>query len=208
MKKFLSIILTAVFILSVFSFNSFAAETTKTEQWINNNINPVEVGMNVTINDENNTTIYIKDKMIAGTVPLFENLKVNIIAKDNCLYLYLKYLPFFHIKFENVTDEVLGLDTVKPYNLTFVESYDVTISSQKYFVEQFITKEEETIKYYFLEDELKFIVADTYQNGYPEQVRIEILTTDVDEKVFELPFFSIDVTRFLELIFGNIFLFV
>mgnify|MGYP003289230490 CR=1 FL=1 len=215
MKKFLSIILTAVFILSIFSFNSFAAETTKLNKWSEENFDP-ENGLSVKVYTvlQNNSFVvitqeaHIKDNIMAFTSKI-NNIDVKFILSSDTLWLYSPTIPFLHIK-----SPVEGFDfneLVTPdfsEEIKFLKNYETDLNSNSYFVEEFLCKNEDNeelvIKFYFIEDELVFIDIPNNIDGYDTVIRMEILSNNVDDKVFEVPFFSINIYPLI-MFFYNVF---
>lgn len=201
MKKFLSVFFAIVLIFSAFSLNAFAAETTRIEEWGKEHFPPYELGAKVTINDETIQTFYIKDKMIAGNVPVSENINIDIIMKEDCTYLYFKAFPYFHLKFEDVPEDYLNFDSIDLPEASFDGSGTVILNSEEYYVEQFIAEDGTIVRYFFDGNDLKYIEAEDYVDGYYNHTIIEILTTEVDDEVFELPFFSINLAPLIDFVF-------
>lgn len=200
MKKLLSIFFAIVFVFSAFSLNAFAAETTRIEEWSKEHFPPYELGAKVTINDETIQTFYVKDKMIAGYAPVSENFNMNFIVKNNCIYLYFKAFPFFHLKIENIPEDYLNFDSIDLPEASFEGSGTVILNSEEYYVEQFIAEDGAIIGYYFIGDELKYIETDTIEDGYSTHIKVEILTTEVNDEIFELPFFSINLAPLINFV--------
>lgn len=217
MKKFLkSIFFACIMALLIFSVSASANETTRLNKWATENFdleNGLSVKMYAVLEDTGgsaviNQSAHIKGQKIAFTSKI-NNIDVTFILHQDTLWLYSPKFPFVHIKtavegFDY--DEFFILDSSVEAN--FLQSYETTLNSRAYYVEEFIyineDDEKSIAKYYFDGDKLKFI--DIHQNvdGYDVTYRTEILSTNVDDKVFEVPFLSINIYPII-VFFLNIF---
>lgn len=206
MKKILSVFLTAVIlVMSVFCVNAFAQEQTRTEKWAQN-VNNYDFETKITnkINGEKTVArMYIKDGKIAFTTnfPLSDtiNTKIKIIIKDGYVYIFFSDFPFFHLKTE-VTNEMF--DTPQIGELIFVKSYEEQNGSVTYYVEEFEDENNNICRYYFSGDTLVKIEAesiDEYNNNISSIM--EIVSYEVNDSVFRVPFFSINIAPFLNIIY-------
>lgn len=199
MKKFVSTVLTIlILITSVFSLNAFAQEQTRAEQWMQNLENS-ELEMQFTSFNEGQKTVsklYIKDGNIAAisTLPLLQNYdaEIKFIIKDGYVYMYLTSFPVFYLRFENEDNVFQSNEQTEMIQL---KSYEIQEGSTTYYIEEFTeTDSESLVKYYFIDDHLKKIETyetDEYSQS-PSSVT-EILSEEVDDSVFRVPFFSINI---------------
>lgn len=204
MKKFVSIILSMIIILSAFSVTSFATSDTQERNKIN-----VENGICVRVNTSENGyksehTLYAKgDKM--AMVTSVESIKVKIIFKENTVYVYFPAFPFFYFKEEGIEfptiDELLD-NPVSDMELS--DTYQQTINGVTYDVDFYTDDNDNWTKYFYENNNLKFIESLYETDGDYSTAKFEIISTEVNDKVFRLPFFAIDfsvLSRFFSRIF-------
>lgn len=213
-KKLLSLLLAATLVFSMFSFTAFAEETTRTEQWFEKGAN--EFCSRVTVCDVNyvitdSYDVYFKfNKMSVKNLTLFGNLKVNLVFDGEKTFFYPSGFPFIRFQIEGVFDADRGetfLTNDISDDLSFVKSYEQKINSTVYYVEEFVYMNPETdnsaeiCKYCFLGDELKLVIAESEYNI----IHTEIISNDVDDNVFKLPLFSINLTPIFKMIQNLLF---
>ncbi len=204
MKKFTSTVLTVIIlIISVFSVNAFAQEQTRAEKWMQNFGNH-ELEIKATSYYAGQKTVsklYIKGKNIAAisTLPLSKHYTAEIkaVIKDGYSYLYLTSFPFLHIKVK--TDDNI-FQSINPIELIYLKSYELQDGSTTYYVEEFTYKNSDAlIKYYFVGDKLMRIESDgTDEYGDYSSSVIEILSDNVDDSKFRVPFFSINISPLID----------
>lgn len=210
-KKILSLLLSATLIFSMFSLTAFAQETTKTEQCLENGLQ--EFYSRITLYDDYNMEIDSYDIYLAGNkasiknITLFDNFKIDCVYNGNKVFIYPSGFPFIHFQVEDdFSNDSYDSSETNDFSdkLTFVKSYEQKINSTVYYVEEFNYEDpefdysSEIQKYCFLGDELKLII----QESEDQITHTEIVSTDVDDNVFELPFFSINLTPFFKIIAG------
>lgn len=194
MKKFLSLII--AFILSVGAFSICAyADGPQLPDFS-------ETGGEFYITDPDNGTLhlYIKNGKIlleGYAIPLFDEIKIktNALIDGEYGYIYLTFFPLFHIK-----APVGEMEYIDPndFKQAYVKSYNEKIGNTTYYVDEYVIDNILT-KNYFLNNEFKF--CKSINDGYETTLTLE--STDVDDKKFELPFYSIDITFIFNWIFGN-----
>ncbi|MBR5562523.1 MAG: hypothetical protein IKW12_05155 [Clostridia bacterium] len=199
MKKFISIILTATFlIISSFSVNAFAQEQTRTEKWIQNYTDyEFEAKITNNINDEKSgAKMYVKDGNFAiiCDFPLSYNIttKIKIVIKDGYFYVYSPYFPFISLKIESPDDMLILSEAEK---LTYIQSYEEQIGSDTYYVEEFTNEFNAITKSYFLGNDLVKTESElTDEYGNYESSVMEIVSHKVRNSVFFVPLFSIELS--------------
>lgn len=213
-KKILSLLLSVTLIFSMFSLTAFAQETTKTEQWITKNSSAFHLHVTLHNSDYVETDSYDvyqkNNKVSIKNVTLFGNFKVDFIYNGDDAIFCPSGFPFIHFL---VDDDFINLDDTLESddigeNTIFVKSYEQKINSTVYYIEEFIYEDPEiddseaVHKYCFLGDELKLVITKSKE----QIIHTEIVSTDVNDNVFKLPFFSINLTplfKMLQLIFSD-----
>ena len=203
MKKFVSTVLTIlILITSVFSLNAFAQEQTRAEQWMQDFTNQ-EMEMRITTTlygEETISELYFKDGKIASTfyIPFYENInaKTKVIINNGYIYIIFPDFPFVHFKTE-ITEDMLIFPEAS--ELTYIKSYEEQNGSITYYIEEFTTEQNMICKYYFIGDNLIRIEAEgTDEYGEHSSSVIEILSDEVEDSIFRIPFFSINISPFIE----------
>ncbi len=217
MKKTLSIILTAVILItSVFSLSAFAADAPKTDTLLDKLETEKEVSVTFTsgqstifsfLGQNPVNKIAVKDNEIAYEV---NNgiITVRVVANDDGVYAYLPSLPFFYVKLDSkilaVTDvwELIG----KAANLTqgfiqFVDSYNETVDGTEYFVEEYNDREVVTSKFYYEGDNLKILKVENSTTKSVQYTYFDEIAFEADDGLFDVPVLAIDVTPILQGLF-------
>ncbi|MBE6771994.1 MAG: hypothetical protein E7547_07625 [Ruminococcaceae bacterium] len=205
MKKITSIILTSIILItSLFSVNAFASEQTKAEKWtedLKNQKLEFEVS-SYTISSDGKYDLhfFIKDKNVSfiSELALTETIttKVKIIIVDDYLYMYLPSFPFFHLKFQ---DDFWSYVEIAPDDkLTFISSQEITEGQTTYYIETYTDDTNAKIEIYFVGDELIKCQSE-YIDEYGDYTYIyhEIVSNEVDDSVFKVPWYSIDILPLL-----------
>lgn len=214
MKRIISIFLIAIIlIISVFSVNAFASEQTKAEKWAENwtediKNQKVECEMSwdtISYGEKYNSHVYIKGENLSfiTDLPITEtfSIKVNIIINDGYCYMYLTSFPFFHIK---VQQDFWSYDEIFPFEeVVLVDAKEVTENQTTYYVEEYAADNGMLIKWYFIGDKLIKIQFE-YTDEYGDYTYncFEIISDEVDDSVFQVPWYSIDISSYLAL-FGE-----
>lgn len=206
MKKITSAFLTAVIlIMSVFCVNAFAQEQTRMEIW-SQNANDYEFKMRVTeeaYGDKRSSVIYYKEGKLAATldIPLSDNLniKLKVVIKDSYVYLFFSDFPLFNLKFKANEDMFQYYEIAE---LAFVKSYEEQNGSVTYYIEEFSDENNTVSKCYFSGDYLvKIKTTGIDEYGDYLSNTIEFLSYDVNDSVFHTPFFSINITPFINILY-------
>lgn len=198
MKRIISIFLVALFVFGSFSINSFAQEATKTDLWFENE-KALEFSSDITVYAGNfeiySYEAYVKNsKMHFKNLPLGNNAKIDLIFDGDNLFFYFSKFPFFYFKIDN---ELLDLEEPElQEQMTLIWSGKQTIKSTEYYVEEFSCNDTETCKFCFSDDKLELII---FKNEFSETYSY-ISYEQIDDRVFELPFFSINLTPLYKLI--------
>lgn len=209
MRKTISILLSMViFAMSVFSTTAFAQEQTRLSQWLQNNSFD-EIEANIYIEDEYGETkshIYLKgDKFsVTSELPLFEEKEeMNLVYDGNNTYVIFTALPFFHLKIDEIDISITDYlnEMSSNFDSTFVKGYEKSEGSKTYYVEEYSASfdsedysENGILKCYFEGNELvKSECIFTDENGESVYSRMEYVSFDVDDSVFEIPWYSINI---------------
>lgn len=213
MKKIISAALVAVIlVISVFSVSAFAQEQTKAEKWDDKDLMQFEAFIRSETDGEIvNAHMYIKDKKISfiSEFPLTDNKDVTmkVIISDGHFYLIFPSFPFFYLKYE-ITDELL------PYigkisatdETTLVNCTEITDGDTIYYVEEYVYNNGTSSKFYFVGDELYKLESKAFDEyGVSLKSEIQIVTCEVDDSMFEIPWYSINLTPLLIIISESYF---
>lgn len=199
MKKFLSVILSVILIFSAVSVTAFAAGTPKAEDILKSL--DLEKGMEfeICVDYIPATTLWVKGNKVAAQMNI-DGFDLKLILKDGTLYMYFTDFPFVYFEHEDADMPELD-EAVSSLEIDglFVESFEKEYNSKTYYVEKYAAGDGATLEYYFLDDELKMVRSTDDENYTTE---IEIISTEVDDDVFELPFFCFNITPILNLFFN------
>lgn len=214
MKKALSIIMSVILIVSVFSFNAFAA-TTKTETLLNNINEKKEVAVTLTAGDiplfgansDATDTIYIKgDKAAYDYNAGFINARV--VLDDDEIIAFLPAFPYVHVKLDSkaigsvdiwgIIDEATNVTFGV---LEFVKSYEEDVDGKTYYVEEFNDRAQVTSKFYYDGDDLKILKVYDAKTNSVQNTYFEDISFEVDDSIFKLPLISFDMTPILQGLF-------
>ena len=191
------------------SLTAFAQETTKTEAWFEEHLQ--EMHCKITSEINNNITeyeYYIKnDKFSLKNVPVAE-LNINLDASYNgeSCFICPSAFPFIHFTIPVEADVISPLGDLSLLieegldSIYYIGSYTKTAGSKEYYVEAFSDTENydeySTVSEFWFDGEnLKFVL-----NSADPDYRIDIISTQVDDSVFEPSLFSINLTPFFTLI--------
>ena len=196
MKKFLSLIMVCILTFGLFSICAYADEVAPPD------LSAITGAFQIRDSDGNSYKYYLKNGkiLIEGSEISDEiRIKMNILFDGDYVYLYLPSLPIFHIKIDITELGYSGWEDIEITKSEYVKSYSETIGSTTYQVDEFIYEEEIT-KYYYLND--SFIFWETiYDDGSFSTT--SLISSTVDDKTVEIPFYSIDVTFIFNWIFSH-----
>lgn len=212
MKRFLSVILAMVMLVSCFCINAFAAETPKADALLDRLETEEEVL--VTINSGSTMLFGFLPSDIQNTVAVKGNsiayeytagfLKVRIIASEEGIYAYVPTLPFFYVKLDtNPLENADIWQLVKDAaNLTqgfmrYLESYNETVDGKEYYVEEYDDREFVTTKFYFDGDELKMLKVEDSSTHSIQYTYFDEIAFEVDDSFFEVPTGAFDLSPIL-----------
>ena len=218
MKKLISFALSVIIIvMSLFSTTAFAQEQTRYEKWCQNySTNEFEANLYSKIGDESaEYHFYLKDNKAAFTtvIPITSNNtdEITCIYDGNSFNLFIHSMPLFYFKFDANDfsfEEVYEMFNNAETEYTFIKSYEYNQGNTTYFVEEYSYNievedysEQGTAKYYFIGDEL--IISESYfidENGNSVYHRLEYLSYEVDDSVFKIPWYSINILPILEFV--------
>lgn len=216
MKKIISVSIAAILlVMSVFSVNAFAADTTKTEALLDKLNTSKEVAVSLKAGDiplfgsnsQATDTIYIKgDKAAYDYNAGF--LNVRVVLDDDEIIAFLPIFPYVHVKLDSaaigsidiwgVINEVTNLTMGV---LAYVDTYEEEVGGIKYTVEEFNDRAQVTSKFYYQDDELKILKVEDKQTKSVQYTYFENIEFEVDDSVFDLPIISFDLTPVLQGIF-------
>lgn len=214
MKKTISIIMSVILIVSVFSLNAFAA-TTKTEALLDKLNNEKEVAVTLTAgniplfgaNSDATDTIYIKDDKVAYDYNAgFINARV--VLDDDELIGFLPVFPYVHVKLDsaaigsiNIWKLIEEATSITLGVLDYVGSYEEEVDGKTYYVEEFNDRAQVTSKFYYDGDDLKILKVYDAQTNSVQTTYFEDISFEVDDEIFELPLISFDMTPVLSALF-------
>lgn len=194
MKKFLSLILALILVVSVYTTCAYADGSQLPDF--------SETGGEFYITDPDNGTLhlYIKNEkfLLEGyALPLFNDIKIkiNALIDGEYGYIYLTSFPLFHIKVP-----VGEMEYIDPndFEQAYIKSYNEKIGNTTYYVDEY-TIDNKLTKIYYLNNEFKF--CKSINDGYTTTLTLE--STTVDDKTVEIPFYSIDITFIFNWIFNH-----
>lgn len=205
MKRAISVILAAILVFSVLSVSAFATDSRKDFEWYEENGFKAKFSVCVA-GETTEYTVWYKNSKAAILMNQF-GTEFKMIYKNNTVYLYPAEFPFIHIAID-VEEENLVYDPSKIENKELTRTY----TSGEYTVEEYIVIDEEyfndaiTAKFYYdSNNELKKIESIESENQY---TTMEILETEISDKEFDLPIFSVNIMPIIEfLIETELFIF-
>lgn len=214
MKKALSILMSVILIVSLFSLNAFAA-TTKTRELLDKLNTEKEVSVALRAGDiplfglaSNSTdTIYIKgDKVAYEYKAGFINARVVLDGDE--IVGFLPIFPFIHVKLDSsaigsidVWGLIEGATNITLGVLNYVKSYTETVEGKEYYVEEFNDRAQVTSKFYYEGDNLKMLKVTDAKTNSVQNTYFENISFEVNDSIFELPVISFDLTTILKGLF-------
>lgn len=219
MRKILSLALTvAILVISVLSFNAFAAETTKTEALFErmNTAQEISVTLRTGKGQEYGsdygvtTTVCIKgDELAFNLNNGFVNMRA--VVKENKIIGFLPSFPIFCLEAESPFEaengvwSVIGeLSDVTMLFLYHVDDYNETVAGTEYYVEEFNDREFVTSKFYYIGDELKMLRVEDVQKNTVQYTYFDEIAFEVDDSIFTTPSFAINITPIMKIFFSSL----
>ncbi len=198
-KHLISFFFALVLSIMLFCVSASAteAETTKAEKWFNEHhaVTGMVTDMTINYGDSSVTErVYSKDGKEATEVEINGRM-LRLISDSKDVIMFYPDMPLFHVKFPGMAEIMMGLIGEVPteFTLDFVKSYEVTEGDKTYYVEEFIDANGNIGKYYFLGDELIFLEVVVESGGETGTSRSEIVSYEVDDEIFEIPWYSINL---------------
>lgn len=219
MKKFFSMALTAViWVVSIFSVNAFAADTTKTEAFLEKMNTSKEVSVTLRTGKGDtygsdygvSNTVYIKNDELAYD---FDNgtVKLRAVMTDGKIVGFMPALPFFYMKMNvpvidgnDVWAKIKDISNITMGVLYHVGNSTETVDGTEYYVEEFNDREYVTSKFYYVGDELKMLRVEDVSKGTVQYTYFDNISFEVDDSVFDTPIFAIDLTPIMKLLFASL----
>ncbi len=213
MKKAISIILAVILTFSLFTVNTFAAET-KTQALFDTAEKKKEIsvtfrtGMLPEFGSSYSAvnTVYIKGDKVAYD---FNNgfIELRTIAQENSLYSYITNFPFIHMETAELsfgdTDIWETITTLSNFTMDFLVyqgSYETTIDGTDYYVEEFNDRGSVVNSFFYVGDDLKVLKAQDFAKGTIQYTYFDSVSLTVDDSVFELPAISFNLTGIMKFI--------
>lgn len=219
MKKLLSLALTvAIIIISVLSFNAFAAETTKTEALLDkmNTAQEISVTLRTGSSPEYGsdygvtTTVGIKgDKLAFNLNNGFVNMRA--VVTENKIIGFLPAFPIFCLEADSPFESENGvwsviedLSDITMLFLYHVDDYNETVEGTEYYVEEFNDREFVTSKFYYIGDELKIFRVEDVQKNTVQYTYFDEIAFEVADSFFDTPGFAINITPIMKFFFSSL----
>lgn len=216
MKKTISIALALIIALSCFSLTAFAQSTTKTQALFDKLNTAKEVSVTLRAGNVNlfgvlpvkaTDTVYIKGDKVAYEYSL-GFISARAVYDGDKVFGFLPELPFFYVQMdgsaignpdvwgliENASDITLGV-------LAYQRSYNETVGSTEYYVEEFNDRAQVTSKFYYIGDSLKMLKVEDAQNGSVQYTYFENISFSVSDSVFAFPENGFDLSVLLKSVF-------
>lgn len=219
MKKLFSLVLTfAILVVSVFSVNAFASETTKTEALLDKMNTSKEVSVTLRTGKGGvygsdygvTNTIYVKDNELAYDL---NNgfVTMRAVVKSGKIVGFIPSFPFFYLKTAApfVTENgmwgaIKGISDITMGFLYHVGNYNEIVDDTEYYVEEFNDREYVTSKFYYIGDDLKMLRVEDVSKKTVQYTYFDNISFEVDDSVFDTPVFAIDLTPILLLFFSSL----
>lgn len=206
MKKHLISILFALILGVIFCVSASAAdaEPTKAEKWHSEAHGVTGIVLDYTIDDGYTSVtqrLYSKGDKAVSEVDL-DGSVIRIIADSEDVIIFNPDMPIFHVKFSGLSEALAGAFETVPTEFTpdFVKSYEHTEGDKTYYIEEFVDDEGIIYKYYFIGDELIFIDNSITVEEDTLTTRMMIISYEVDDEIFEIPWYSINLYPIVMLI--------
>lgn len=176
MKKLVSIFLSVMIILGVFSISAFA-DNTEAKYYYDKFADAEEYTMKVrTFNAEagkelplfvcrKGNVMVIESELPIEDVELFCFQKIRVVVDDEKIKMFFPLIPIFcfEIPSDKMVESIEGVVDLES-ELSFIGSSEVVVDGKKCIVESFLDEDGNTIKYTFCDEEPKSIVV-TDPNG-------------------------------------------
>lgn len=198
-KHIISVLFALILGVIFFCVNASAteAEITKAEKWYNEAHAVTGLITDITVNDGYSSVtqrLYSKGDKAATEIDLNGSL-IRIITDSEDVILFNPDMPIFHVKFKGFGEALLEASEGVPteFILDFVKAYEHTEGDKTYYIEEYTDADGVIYKYYFLGDELILVDTELTVEGETAKTRMMIISYEVDDEVFEVPWYSIDL---------------
>ncbi len=201
MKRLISILLTAVVLVLSLSTGAFAAEPTGVFDEIDTNNG---ISFNFRTNSLFNETelsdyfAAFKDDKFAFEFQV-EFLKLKIILNKNSLYVYSPDFPLLHAKIEG--ENMLPEFDYEPEKLELVKTEEKNVDGKTLTTETYIISDESQVIITYIDGSIKSTQI-TSLDDESYYCYIDNFNFEVDDSVFELPRFSLDITPVINFFLG------
>lgn len=217
MKKIISILVVSIILItSVFSLNSFAADTPKTDALLDKLETATEVS--VTLRSGETKLFGVIPATITNTIAVKGNnicyqynagfINARVVANDNGIYGYMPTVPFFYVKMDsnpikgaNVWAMVLSAANLTQAFTRYLKSYEETVDGTKYYVEEYDDREFVTSKFYYVGDDLKMLIVTDSSTDSVQYTYFDDISFKVDDSMFSVPATAFDLTPLLKAFF-------
>ncbi len=206
MKKHLISMFFALIIGVIFCVSASAteAEPTKAEKWYNEAHAVTGMVTDITIGDEYSSVtqrLYSKGDKAASEIDL-DGTRIRVIVDSKNLIIFNPDMPIFHVKFKGLGEIMVEIPEGVPteFSLEFVKAYEHTEGEKTYYIEEFTDADGTVYKYYFLGDELILVDATIKAESETVTTRMMIISYEVDDEIFEIPWYSINLYPIVMLI--------
>ena len=217
MKKTLSIILTAVILItSVFSLSAFAADKPKTDTLLGKLETEDEVCVTFTsgqstifsfLGQNPSNKIALKDNEISYEI---DNglVTIRVVANKLGVYAYIPSLPYFYVKldsyvlaFADVKELIIKATNLTQGFIQYVDSYNETVGGTEYYVEEYNDREFVTSKFYYNGEKLEILKVENAVTKSVQYTYFDEIAFDAEDDLFKIPVLAIDVTPLLQGLF-------
>lgn len=186
------------------SASAAEAETTKAEEWYNEAHAVTGMVMDFTVDDGYTSVtqrLYSKGEKAASEIDLDGSI-IRIIANGEDVIIFSPDVPIIHVKFSGLGEALVEIPEGVPteFSLDFVKAYEQSEGDKTYYIEEFTDADGAVYKYYFSGDELILIDTEITVDGETATTRMMIISYEVDDEIFEVPWYSINLYPLVMLI--------
>lgn len=217
MKKAISILLTAVILISACCVSAFAAETPKTDALLDSFETESEVS--VTFRSGQSSIFAIFGQNPANTVAVKDNkvayeldngfITIKVVANDDGVYAYIPAFPYIYVKLDTEILEVADVWSImgELTNLTqgfiqYIKTYSETVDGVEYTVEEYNDREFVTSKFYYdAKGNLAMLKVENSATKSVQYTYFEDISFEVEDDYFDVPVLAINATPFLQALF-------
>ena len=207
MKRFVSVLLTAIMIFFVFSLSGFA-QNTKAEEYYEKIVNTEEITVKVKSFNYYDNEVAEQDIVFCrkgdsislefSLPPVYDGVpfplgNAKIVLKDEKAVLFFTWWPFFSVEIPSDAFEYVLPEGGVTENLTCLSGEEKTINGELCFVENYTDEEGNTAEYIFVGNELKSVSSKDPDGNIIAEIQIEEISYSVAWYQFLTPFITIDL---------------